>query len=827
MARKVAKTKSEKKQERAYKRALNSTSKNMEKLSTLYNDTMLNIDSRVSGPNLINSEEIKKLDNIVKNVVNDEVENIEAFAGEDISRFLVSIFDDNGENNVGDKGYIESVDKLLKTENGEVLNFFQERYKNRYYLFDDLKLIADQLYQLKDALLTYRDSIVTSDDLSSEIAAKKEFRDTNDDKEKELLKKTEVMENELKLEGRLRNHLIPKTLNYGEYLVYTLPYSAILAKYNKSQEQNKARVDSMNTTSHHYNTIGVKESTRFDDAVRNSTKPKTNINEEPQLDILTESSEDFLHIKNKFVDTDHFGQVSASQLTNISKNILSDMNNIISHINVIEDDSTDLILESSLDEAMEYIKSKKVAKEFNTNRGGKGNKSKLFYADSLLDMTPSGKEASGFENEKGCYIKLVEPTKMIPIKLLNDAVIGYLYLYSDDIQLTTMKKGGIQNNQMVPSYLDSLVKGREDLEKEMVSKIVGQVIKKFNKNWFANNKQFKQVITDALIFDDLYRKDVQFQFVPAEYVTHFKINLEEDGNGVSILQDALFPAKLYLALLMFKYLTIMNKSNDRTIYYVKNSGIEKDIAKTTQNVVRQVKMKQMNITDLMNTQVMNSKLGANKDIFMPVGQSDIRPIDMDILSGQDVQLDTPLMEELKKQFLNATGVPSVLQEFIDQADYAKTLVMANAKFVSRVISLQAEFNDSITELYKKLLLYCTDMDPVDISRFKFTFSSPKDVNLVNTTDRISSVEATVNIMMDAKYGREHEENSEEYKRVKDYVYGTLIKENFPNLPWDLMDKAHKDFEITAKRLEEEKKMREAEPTSPDSGSDMGGGDGQY
>ena len=175
---------------------------------------------------------------------------------------------------------------------------------------------------------------------------------------------------------------------------------------------------------------------------------------------------------------------------------------------------------------------------------------------------------------------------MIPIKLLNDAVIGYLYLYSDDIQLTTMKKGGIQNNQMVPSYLDNLVKGREDLEKEMVSKIVGQVIKKFNKNWFANNKQFKQVITDALIFDDLYRKDVQFQFVPAEYVTHFKINLDEDGNGVSILQDALFPAKLYLALLMFKYLTIMNKSNDRTIYYVKNSGIEKDIAKTTQNVIR-------------------------------------------------------------------------------------------------------------------------------------------------------------------------------------------------------------------------------------------------
>lgn len=807
---KKAQSKSDKKQERAYKRAVSTTTKNMEKLSTLFNDTMANMDSRISGPSIFNQKEIEKLDNIVKGVVTNEIDNIESFTGEDISRFLVSIFDDNGENNVGDKGYIESVDKLLKAENGEVLNFFQERYKNRYYLFDDLKLVSDQLYQLKDAVLTYRDSIVTSDDISTEIAAKKEFVDINEEEEQQLLKKVKVVEEDTKINNKLRAHIIPKVLNYGEYFVYTLPYSAIFTKYENRKQENSSRAISNSNTPLPYNTIGVKESSRFIEAVKSSPKPNMK-EEDNNIQILTESSEDFLHIKNKFVNNEYYDNKTNSELNNISKGILSDMNDIINHISVVDESCNDLILESSIDDAYEYIKSKKVTKEF-TAKKGKNNTG--FYADSLLDITPGSNKVSELDNdsEKGCYIKLIDPTKIIPITILNDAVIGYLYLYSDDIQMVaTSKKGGIQNNQMTPSYMDNMVRGRQDLEKEMVSKIVNQVVKKFDKKWVQDNKKFKQVITDALIFDDLYKKDVQFQFIPSEYITHFKINLDEEGNGVSVLQDSLFPAKLYLSILLFKYLTIMNKSNDRTVYYVKNSGIEKDIAKQTQNVIRQVKRKQMTISDLMNTQVMNSKLGANKDIFMAVGQSDVRPVDIDIVSGQDVQLDTPFMEELKKQYLNGTGVPSVLQEYIDQADYAKTLVMANAKFVGRTISIQSELNPTITELYRKLLRFCTDLTPEQIHQFKFTFSTPKDVNLVNTSDRIASVESTTQLMMDAKYGREHEENGEEYKRVKDYVYGALIKENFPNLPWELMEEAERNYKIKSVRLEEEKKMKESQP----------------
>ena len=809
MARNSTKRKKVDKDEKALKRNIAKTNKNMERLSTLFNDAMVNIDSRISGPNYINKKELKDLDDTVKNIISGEINNIESFTGEDISRFLVSLFDDNGENSIGDRGYVDSVDKLVKANNNEVLNFFQERYKNKYYLFDDLKQVADQLYQLKDAILTYRDSIVTSDDLSAEMAANKEFENVNTDDEDELLEKVYVMENETKMPGKLRNHVIPKVLNYGEYYVYTLPFSDIMAKYDKvnsTTDNNKKRVDHKNVNAM-YNTVASENTTLFESAIKAAVGE--NKVEGDTLDILTESSEEYIHLSNKYFNSEYFSEsTSASDMNTFKKNMLSDMNDIIRHIEVYNTDDCDLVLESSIDEAMAFVKSKKVSKSFDT--GNKSNvKNNGFYADSLIDTDSVHiSNDNAFANEKGCYIKLIEPTKIIPVKILNDVVIGYFYIHTDDIQMTVTKKGGIQTNQMTPSYMDSLVKGREDLEKEMVGKIVSQVVKKFDQQWLAKNKKFKQVITDALIFDDLYRKDIKFQFIPAEYITPFKVNLDEDGNGVSIIQDSLFPAKLYLAMLLFKYLLIMNKSADRNIYYVRNSGIEKDIAKSTQNVIRQVKAKQMNMTDLMNTQVMNSKLGANKDIFMPVGQSDIRPVDIDILSGMEVQLDTPLMEELKKQFLNATGLPSVLQEYIDQADYAKTLVMANAKFVSRVISIQAELNECITELYRKLLKYCTDIEPEKIASFKFTFSTPKDVNLVNTSDRIASVEQTTQLMMDAKYGREHEENNEEYKRVKDAVYGALVKENFPNLPWDVMEEAEKKFKAASVVREEEKRMKE-------------------
>ena len=94
----------------------------------------------------------------------------------------------------------------------------------------------------------------------------------------------------------------------------------------------------------------------------------------------------------------------------------------------------------------------------------------------------------------------------------------------------------------------------------------------------------------------------------------------------------------------------------------------------------------------MNYNSMVTKRGANKDIFMPVGRSGERAIDFDILSGQDVQIDTDLMEKLRTNAISSTGVPSVMMSYVNEADYSRTLVMANAKFMS----LSKRFKNPIT-----------------------------------------------------------------------------------------------------------------------------------
>ena len=66
------------------------------------------------------------------------------------------------------------------------------------------------------------------------------------------------------------------------------------------------------------------------------------------------------------------------------------------------------------------------------------------------------------------------------------------------------------------------------------------------------NIQFKDLILNSLIYNDLYKRNIRFQFIHAEYVVEWKVNEDEKGEGRSILLKSLFYAKLYLALLIFK-----------------------------------------------------------------------------------------------------------------------------------------------------------------------------------------------------------------------------------------------------------------------------------
>lgn len=685
------------------------------KLNALFNDLIDNISSSTTNKR---DRELERLSKDIDNIVFQEIKSLTKFTGDDISTFLVKLFNEY-DNKV--QTTIKNIEDIFSNDSSGIFAFFQERYKNQNLLYEDLNVICTQLYELKEAILATRDAIVTSDDMTNSVSRNLKFKNSSesDANKQSYISTIESVEKQFGLLEKLKNHIIPNTLEYGRYYVYTVPYSKLFQDYYEKKVKSQKGIQSVNLES------------VVDEFVK-EFKKEVNLDQSVQNNV----------IKSSF-------------------------NDILKHIEIYNEDIplpvTEGIELAELIDAKNF--NKKVEKSIKNSE-----KTGTISPDATVDINSKDMD---FSSVKDCYIKLIDPRKIIPVKIL-DETIGYYYIH--EMELNVSKSPFTTSIKINPNT------NSKEVEISFLSKITDKIVKAFDKKFLENNAKFKELILNALVYNDIYKKQLRFQFIPVDYITEFHVNVDEEGNGTSVIYPSLFYAKLYLALLIFKIITIITKSNDTRIHYVKNSGIDQDVANAIQSVARSIKERQINFTDLLNYNSMISKIGQSKDVFMPVGRSGDRGIEFDILAGQDVQLNTELMEMLRTAFINATGVPSVIMNYINEADYAKTLIMANAKFLGRVVSYQLDFNPKITELYKKILSFTTDIPKEIINDFEFTLSTPKALNTMNMTDLITNADQVIMFMIKAMTG-ENSSPSDDDNKLKDILYKKFAKELLPMLPW--------------------------------------------
>ena len=282
------------------------------------------------------------------------------------------------------------------------------------------------------------------------------------------------------------------------------------------------------------------------------------------------------------------------------------------------------------------------------------------------------------------------------------------------------------------------------------------------------------MIVNAISYQDFYRKKFKVQFIPVNYMTHFKINEDPDSHmGVSVLNKSLWYAKLYLSILLFKIITILTKSNDMRVFYIRNAGINKNMVNRVQEIARQLKDRQISFNDLASIQTIFSKVGTYKEAFIPMGKSGERNIEFEIVSGQDVQLNTELMEMLRKGMINNSGVPAVILSYMEEADFARTLTMQHTKYLSRIISLQTEIESSVTEWYKKLMTFDSDIDPDVIAQFKFSFSRPKALNAQDMSELISNAQQLTEFIATVLVGEDDQQLNTAIK--KDLIQNFFLR----------------------------------------------------
>ena len=717
--------------------------------------------------------------------------------GDDITRFLNKTLQNNSSVTNSTLG-IRTAEDLFNNDSNNFSAFFFERYKNINNKYEDLRIITEYLFELEEAINTLRDSITGADDLVSMISREISFDDvespdeTNGKSNTSMnVSKVETLEKTYKLKEKIKQKIVPYTLTYGNFFVYTIPYKDIFAQYEYRKKMNILK--------------GIhKESADqfFDSPVMESVLPS--INDKYREHVVshkrnTDISPVYESIQEKF---NAMVDKPADRIT--LETVKSDMDKIMEGIEICNDEFTPFMEDSEIavlsnDQARdEALKAYRKASTPDRNFAPYINRDKT-ATDAVVDLgEPDKASVDEYKDISGVFFKLYEPTRVIPVFVM-DTCVGYYVLYETfgEIRNTILLNSSLNRANMAFSSVK-----RKELDDEVISVIADAICQSIDKKYVTDNPKFRELIVNAISYQEFYKRKFKVQFIPVNYMTHFRINVDSETHmGVSVLSKSLFYAKLYLSLLIFKIITILTKSNDMRVYYIKNAGINKNLTNRVQEIARSIKERQISFNDLASIQTIFSKVGTYKEAFIPMGKNGEKNIEFDILSGQDVQLNTDLMEMLRKNMITNSGVPAVLSSLMEEAEFSRTIVMQHSKYLARVIAYQADIEIGCTEMYQKTMRFEGGINEEAIASFKFSFVRPKTLNAQNMSELTNNADGYAEFLAKSMVDENDQNLLGAFKR---YLVTKILLKGVIN--WDELENDLEKVKMQLKVLKKEKDL---------------------
>jgi hypothetical protein len=382
---------------------------------------------------------------------------------------------------------------------------------------------------------------------------------------------------------------------------------------------------------------------------------------------------------------------------------------------------------------------------------------------------------------------MIDPTRLIPVEIMGH-VIFYIYIQTEDATpLSTILSYQVQLKQRDPANkVDQLIE-------DIATRVAG----KFDKKFVSENKNFRELIVSALQYYDMGNTRIHFQVIPKEYITAFKINCDEMGHGHSMLEPSLFYAKLYLMLFLFKLVTIITKSNDQEINYIRQSGIDKNTYNKAQKIARQKQARRITINDMFSYTGVINKVASGSAIYMPLGKNNEKPIETEILQGQSVEWNNDMMESLRTSYILGTGVPSAIMNYLNEADFAKSIETANTKMNGRVINYQIDLNGSLTELYQKLARMTTSIPEEVVQSLRVKLPEPKGNANITTQELINNYSSLQEFLVKMYFGDSPDDDAHVKAFISEIAKMHLSMINFEQID-DIFKKTK--MESTAKKL---------------------------
>lgn len=725
-------------------------------------------------------EVLSAKDRRIQDIIDSELTLAQGVSQGSIIDFVASMASNNtkhqSRNALGDVDPSE----IFTQDLSNIFGYFQEQYKNRYIELADLKFITKFIPAIGEAVKTTLDSIVGSDDMTTTITRNLVFNDAMTEEEKaRVTSEIERIETEEKLLKRLRNVVYKKTLVSGQHYVYCPPYAELFQEYDRllkagvikngiivREPQNKRKA------------TGVGKNSGFN---LDNTSILAPIKEAVSIDSIMES----------FTNSNLFDK---SELKSMENNLKEGNLSITTTDSYFMDDAIESL--AALERYDDIYKSD--LSGYATAFGGIGALNEDFYGTSDGTIDPNTKGAKF--NTVGTYIKYIDASKIVPVKVYNQ-IVGWFHVH-DTTASKKMRSLNNQDNMLIGSVNLFANINMNDNKKESAVRMITDVISdgilsNFDKKFVNNNQDFKKLIADCIVANGMINNNLNIQFIPAHHIVPFIINENEDGFGESILSDALFPARLLLDLLISKLLLYMNKSGNRTLAFVRKGPIDVSSSNHIQRVLRQLQEANITFGDLLSTNLSFAKFAPYGNLQIPTARNGDRLVDFETQEGQQVDLKPELEDWLEKMAIMGTGVPSVILEYTDAADYAKSLVTANIKFAGRIATLQSDLEEATTELYKRLILNSSldkDLKNKALRGFKFSLPRPRVISNANMSDYLGSMQQVAQTLADLYLGQDDGSDENAQKVRNKFIRDTVI-DHLPIIDWDSAQERYENAKL--------------------------------
>jgi phage gp16-like protein len=379
----------------------------------------------------------------------------------------------------------------------------------------------------------------------------------------------------------------------------------------------------------------------------------------------------------------------------------------------------------------------------------------------------------------------------VPITL-DRRVAGYCYVST---------KANSHINPAQPNGIVDVSVAHYTKDKQLVNSLADIVIRSFNKQMLDNNIKLKSEIADVIMGHRFSDSKLLFVFIPENEVVRLIVNEDENGKGHSIIEPSLFPARMYLLLTMYNMIYTLNNNTTR-IHYLKSSGLNKDYAAQVQRAIRKFQSRRITIDDIYSYSGVLNKVGGMGEMVLPSGRGDYKAIETDTIAAVDKPIDTEFLEQQRRQAISGTGVPALMViNALDEVDFAKTLEMANTRYLSTVSSYKIDFNKGLTRFYQLILKHNTDLTDNEINSFLYKFNNIRQPAL-NITNQMINDFNTLNELAEKIYFSNNELQTEDEKpsNIAIMLKKELAQEYLPQLDLSKLDEVVERVRIKANEM---------------------------